>query len=319
MLGLTPTRFVAIFPNMKKRKVLCTKPSISLHQLKAQFSTDEACKSYLKALRWPDGVKCPRCNNEKVYVLKARPFHWLCKAKDCGGKNGYRFSVISGTVFENTNYALSTWFEVIYLMTQSKKGISALQIHRQIGTGDYRTAWYMCHRIRAAMLDNGITKLFGEVEVDETYMGGKEGNKHISKRGRGRGTAGKTPVIGAIARKGNVICQMIENTDTATLDGFVRNTVDSKVSLVATDEHSGYRLLDKDYNHQSVKHGKGEYVRGKVHTANIDSFWSLLKRGVMGTYHHMSKKYLPLYLCEFSFRHNNRQNPAIFREVIAGC
>jgi transposase-like protein len=296
---------------------------MSLHQLKAQFSTEDACKAYLKMLRWPNGVKCPRCGNEKVYELKARPFHWLCKAKDCGGKNGYRFSVISKTVFENTNYPLRTWFEVIYLMTQSKKGMSALQIHRQIGSGDYRTAWYMCHRIRAAMQDGDITKMLGskggEVEVDETYMGGKEGNKHVSKRGKGRGTTGKIPVIGAIARKGNVVCKMIEGTDTATLDSFVRKTVDTKVSLVATDEHSGYRLLDKDYNHQSVKHGQGEYVRGNVHTANIDSFWSLLKRGVMGTYHHMSKKYLPLYLSEFSFRHNNRQNPWIFREVIAGC
>jgi transposase-like protein len=308
---------------MKKTKVLCTKPNISLHQVKTQYATDEACKTYLKALRWPDGVKCPRCGNEKVYELKARPFHWLCKAKDCGGKNGYRFSVISKTVFENTNYPLKTWFEVIYLMTQSKKGISALQIHRQIGTGDYRTAWYMCHRIRAAMQDGDVTKMLGgnggAVEVDETYMGGKEGNKHFAKRVKGRGTAGKIPVIGAIARKGNVVCQMIENTDTATLDSFVRKTVDKKVSLVATDEHSGYRLLDKDYKHESVKHGQGEYVRGQIHTSNIDSFWSLLKRGVMGTYHHMSKKYLPLYLNEFSYRHNNRQNPAIFRDVIAGC
>jgi len=306
-----------------KTKVLCTKPNISLHQVKTQYSTDEACKTYLKALRWPNGVKCPRCDNEKVYELKARPFHWLCKAKDCGGKNGYRFSVISGTVFENTNYPLKTWFEVIYLMTQSKKGISALQIHRQIGTGDYRTAWYMCHRIRAAMHDKDTTGMLGSnggaVEVDETYMGGKEGNKHVSKRGKGRGTAGKIPVIGAIARKGNVVCQLIESTDTATLDSFVRRTVDSKVSLVATDEHSGYRLQDKDYNHKSVRHGQGEYVRGNVHTSNIDSFWSLLKRGVMGTYHHMSKEYLPLYLAEFSFRHNNRNNVAIFRDVLAGC
>jgi IS1 family transposase len=126
-------------------------------------------------------------------------------------------------------------------------------------------------------------------------------------------------VIGAIARKGNVVCQMIENTDTKTLDNFVRKTVDSKVSLIATDEHSGYRLLDKDYKHESVRHGKGQYVRGNVHTAHIDSFWSLLKRGVMGTYHRMSKDYLPLYLAEFSFRHNNRKNPDVFRDVLAGC
>jgi hypothetical protein len=279
-----------------KAKVLCVKPSMSLHQLKAKFSTEQACKQYLKQLRRPDKVCCPRCDSMKVYELKTRPFHWVCKNKDCGGKNGYRFSVITRTVFENTNYPLRTWFEVIYLMTQSKKGISALQIHRQIGSGDYRTAWYMCHRIRSAMKDSAIMEMLGSdggaVEVDETYMGGKEGNKHFAKRKGGRGTAGKIPVIGAIARKGNVVCELIENTDTATLDKFVRKAVSNKVSLIATDEHSGYRLLDKDFNHQSVKHGQGEYVRGNVHTANIDSFWSLLKRGVMGTYHKMSKEYL---------------------------
>jgi len=144
-----------------KTKVLCTKPNISLNQVKTRYATDETCKTYLKSLRWPKAVKCPRCGDEKVYTLKARPFHWLCKAKDCGGKNGYRFSVISGTVFENTNYPLKTWFEVIYLMTQSKKGISALQIHRMIGTGDYRTAWYICHRIRAAMQNGDVTKMLG--------------------------------------------------------------------------------------------------------------------------------------------------------------
>src|SRR6266404_1881485 len=197
MLGLTPALLVVIFPFMKKSKVLCTKPTMSLHQLKSQFSTEEACENYLMKLRWPDGVRCPRCNSEKVYTLKARPFHWLCKNKDCGGKNGYRFSVITRTVFENTNYPLRTWFEVIYLMTQSKKGISALQIHRQIGSGDYRTAWYMCHRIRAAMQDKDIVGMLGsnggQVEVDETFMGGKEGNKHFSKRIKGRGTSGKIP------------------------------------------------------------------------------------------------------------------------------
>jgi hypothetical protein len=198
MLGLTPSHRIAIFTNMKT-KTLCTKPNMSLHQLKAQFSNEEACKKYLKELRWPKGVHCPRCNRtEKVYELKARPYHWACKNSDCGGNNGYRFSVITHTVFENTNYPLTTWFEVIYLMTQSKKGMSALQIHRQIGSGDYRTAWYMCHRIRAAMADKDIKGMLGSngdaVEVDETYMGCKEGNKHVWKRGKGRGTAGKIPV-----------------------------------------------------------------------------------------------------------------------------
>ena len=197
--------------------------------------------------------------------------------------------------------------------------MSALQIHRQIGSGDYRTAWYMCHRIRSAMKDAKITKLFGEVEVDETYVGGKNKNRHLGKKLDGRGPAHKIPVIGAISRKGNVVCRMIENTDKATLDGFVRQAVSTKVSLVATDEAHGYKDLRGNYPHEAVNHGTHEYVRGNVHTANIDSFWSLLKRGVMGTYHHMSKEYLPLYLMEFSFRHNNRNNPNIFAAVVKEC
>ncbi len=303
-------------------KKLTTQPTVTLSQLMKQFSTEEACKEHLKTLRWPDGVRCPRCGNSKVYELKKRPFHWVCKAKECGGPNGYRFSVIAKTIFENTNYPLTTWFQVIYLMMQSKKGISALQIHRQIGSGDYRTAWYMCHRIRAAMKSGRFNKLMDEVEVDETYIGGKWKNKPVSVRrqAQAHGSHGKIAVIGAIARKGNVVAQIIEQVNAETLQGFVRQAIGENVSLVATDEHSGYRKLKHlGYPHESVSHAKGEYVRGNVHTANLDSFWSLLKRGFIGTYHKVSKDYLPLYLAEFSYRHNNRQNPDIFGDVIAEC
>lgn len=292
----------------------------TLSGLMKRFETEDACKAFLQERRWPNGVTCPRCNNAKVFAVKSRPFHWVCKGKECGGRNGYRFSVITKTVFENTNYPLKTWFQVIYLMLSSKKGISALQIQRIIGSGAYRTAWYMCHRIRAAMKDGGFAKLMGEVEVDETYIGGKNSNRHMGKKSPYHGgSRDKIAVIGAIARKGNVVCQIIENTDRLTLSNFVRNTVSERVSLVATDEHSGYARLNRQFPHQTVSHAKGEYVRGNVHTANLDSFWSLLKRGVIGTFHKVSKDYLPLYLAEFSYRHNNRQNPDIFGDVIAEC
>lgn len=297
-----------------------TQPTMTLSQLTARFPTEESCKTFLRDMRWPDGVRCPRCHNGKVYALKSKPFHWVCKGKDCGGRNGYRFSVISKTVFENTNYDLRVWFQVIYLMTQSKKGISALQIHRQIGSGDYRTAWYMCHRIRAAMKDGSFGKLMGEVEVDETYIGGKDRNRHARNRSNSSGVyTKKVGVIGAIARKGNVVCEVIESTDRLTMSQFVRKTVDTRVSLVATDEHHGYARLGQMYPHETVHHARREYVRGNVHTANLDSFWSLLKRGVIGTYHNVSKAYLPLYLAEFSFRHNNRKNADIFTTVVASC
>src|SRR4029077_10160266 len=261
-----------------------------------------------------NGVRCPRCESgEKIYSLKARPFHWICKNKDCGGRNGYRFSVITATIFQDTKIPLKLWFKVGYLMLVSKKGIPALQIHRVIFGEDsgssYHTSWYMCMRWRAAMRGDLTPPLTGEVEVDETYVGGKNKNRHWNKKQDGRGPAGKVAVIGAIAPKGMVVAQVIENTSKETLERFVRDTVSERVSLVATDDAPGYEDLKPDYPHDSVNHSAHEYVRGLVHTASIDSFWSLLKRGIMGSFHHVSKEYLPMYVNEFSWRHNHGKIP----------
>jgi transposase-like protein len=172
---------------MARRRRKQPKPvhQLTIAQFEAMFPDEDACKDYLKSRRWPDGVHCPRCGNPKVYDLKSRQWHWQCQ--QCA-PDGYRFSVLVGTVFENTNKPLRDWFRVTHLMLTSKKGMSARQIHRIMGFGGYATAWYMCHRIRAALADRDFEKLGGIVEVDETFVGGKARNRH--DRGSGHGTGG---------------------------------------------------------------------------------------------------------------------------------
>lgn len=288
---------------------------LTLQQLGQEFGTEEQCLAYVVRLRWPQGVRCARCGSAQVSKL-ARPWRWQCK--QCN-PHGYRFSPLVGTVFENTKYPLPIWFKVISLLCQSKKGISALQVHRMIGSGSYRTAWSMCHRIRAALQPTARPPLRGVVEVDDTYVGGKEGKKRKAKRRRLNGTAGKIPVLGALRRRGVVVTQVVETTDTRTLQGFVTARVSPQAELVATDDHSGYRSLRAaGYRHETVRHSRGEYVRGRVHTQSIESFWALLKRGFLGTFHHVSRRYLPLYLSEFTFRYNHRTDPHRFERMLAG-
>ena len=271
------------------------------------FPTEDACASYLVRHRWPTTVTCPRCGNEKVYALSWE-FHWQCH--QCA-PHGYRFSVIAGTIFENTNKPLRDWFRVIHLMLTSKKGISALQIHRMMGFGSYKTAWYMCHRVRVALADEKFRKLMGIVEVDETAVGGKDHNRHWDKQVHKTGMyrdPNKFIVIGAVERKGNVVARAIDNVAPYAFSDFVREVVSTDCSLLATDEAGAYKNLKWDYNHGAVNHKAKKYVVGALHTNTIEGFWSLIKRGIMGSYHKVSRKYLPLYVAEF-----------IFGEALRGC
>jgi transposase-like protein len=290
---------------------------MSLPEWERLFPDDDACKAYLTARRWPNGVRCPRCGNGKVSPVSTRPFHWQCTK--CAKAGGYRFSVLVDTIFENTNIGLRQWFKVIYLMLTSKKGISSLQLQRIMGFGSYKTALYMTHRIRAAFTDPEFRKLIGIVEVDETFVGGKNENRHRNKKTPGTGGAHKFAVMGALERDGAVVARVVAHVDSSTADAFVNAAVAEKVDLIATEESGVYYRANKLRPHESVNHGRGEYVRDVVHTCTIDGFWSLLKRGTIGTFHNVSRKYLPLYVAEFEWRYNNRDNKDIFGAAVARC
>jgi transposase-like protein len=297
----------------------------AVHQLTAAqfdslFPNEDACAAYLVARRWPEGVCCPRCGNPGVYELKTRKWHWQCE--QCA-PDGYRFSHIVGTIFENTNKPLKDWFRVIHLMLTSKKGMSALQIYRFLGFGSYKTAWSMCHRVRTALADRNFEKLAGIVEVDETFIGGKAKNRHKGDRDGGVGpggpTVGKAIVAGAVRRKGSVVARVIANTKASTLTSFVNEAVSTKVSLLCTDQWKGYMNLGSVFPHETVDHHSGQYVIGAVHTNAFEGFWPLIKRGMVRPFHKVSKKYLPLYVAEFQFRYNNRLNADIFGAAIREC
>ncbi len=297
---------------MKSRKLI---HQMTFAQWEAMFPTEDHCRVYLKANRWPTGVSCPRCGNTEVYAL-ALHYRWQCQS--CTPK-GYRFSVIAGTIFENTNKPLRDWFRVIHLMLTSKKGMSALQIQRMLGFGSYETAWSMCHRVRAGLANEEFRQLMGIVEVDETIIGGEDKNRHLNKRTHGKKDPLKFTVIGAVERGGNVVARVLRKVDHLDMQHFVREVVSTDVSLLSTDEHRAYWDLGEEFNHGSVTHSRKKYVVGAIHTNTIEGFWSLIKRGVMGSYHKVSRKYLPLYIAKFQFRYNNRMNTDIFGEAIRGC
>jgi IS1 family transposase len=287
---------------------------MSVREFERMFHDEEACCAYLVRRRWPDGVHCPRCGAVNPHKLSNRPWSWQCY--QCAPESSYRFSHIAGTIFENTNKPLRDWFRVVHLMLASKKGMSALQIMRYMGFGSYKTAWGMCHKVRTALMQD-INKLGGIVEMDETFIGGKDKNRHWDKK-KGHHDD-KMPIIGAVQRKGNVVARVLERVTTQAALDFVNEVCSNKVSLLATDAWPGYQDLPAQIPHGSVDHSRHQYVIGAVHTNTIEGFWSIFKRGVVGTFHKMSAKYMPLYVAEFQFRYNNRENADIFGTAINGC
>ena len=279
---------------------------MNIMQLMDEFGTDDKCRDMLEELRWPDGVCCPHCESKKVSRIKARGQF------DCD-ECRYQFSVTSGTIFHDTHLPLKKWFVAIYLTVEAKKGISANQMKRTIGVS-YKTAWYLCHRIRTAMTEMNPKKLSGTVEVDEAYIGGE-----MKGAGRGKGAylQNKSTVLGIIQRGGDVRLSKISKAARRTLHAFIKGHTHPKTKLIVTDEWPAYRgIADHDTRHAVINHRRKEYVRGDIHTNTIENVWSLLKRSVAGSYHKISDKHIDRYLDELEWRFNNRENPYLFRDTL---
>lgn len=276
----------------------------TLVDLLQYFSNEQVCRDYLEMIRWGTGEKvCPYEDCGKGKICKyADGKRYKCS--ECNRQ----FSVRVGTIFEDSKISLQKWYAAIYLITSHKKGISSLQLHRDLGITQ-KSAWYLLHRVRHSLgLETSPVKLSGIVEADETFIGGIEGNKHASKRTKGtqgRSTQTKVPVAGVVERGGKVIAQTVTNTSATNLHRFVYENV-ATGSTLNTDEWYGYNGLDKLYQHSIVKHNDKQYVKGDCHTNTLEGYWSLVKRGCVGIYHSWSAKHLQKYLDEFSFRYNTR-------------
>ncbi|MCO5945342.1 IS1595 family transposase [Mucilaginibacter flavidus] len=298
----------------------------SLLQVLDYFKDEAVCTTYLAAGRWGNTPSCPHCGNVGAYVTNRG---YKCKAKECHKK----FTVTTGTIFENTKISLRIWFAAIYLATAHKKGISSLQLCRDLNITQ-KTAWFLLHRIRLMLANNAPEMLEGNVEVDETFVGGKNKNRHANKKiegSQGRSAADKTPVLGIaqqnvveykvrdhkvikgrkvveriVLKHSQVSCEVVANTEAATLHPIMLSQVKAD-SKVVTDAYASYKGLNKTYEHVAIKHTEGDYrTVGDNHTNTIEGFWSLLKRGIIGIYHNVSPKHLHRYCNEFTYRYNTR-------------
>ena len=283
-----------------------TSVPVNLMALIDKYNTDEHCREALTHLRWPNGVRCLKCNGENVAPVSDRKVY-VCYSCD------YQFSVTVGTIFHDTHLPLTKWFLVTYLITESRKGISANQIKRMLGIS-YKTAWYLCHRIRKAMAE-ADHKLSGTVEIDEMYIGGHTKNADKWKK--------HAPVVGIRERGGHLHFISAANLNQDKINEIIARNVDKTVDVIMTDESKLYNFETTMYHkaeHKRVNHKREEYVRYEgglcVTTNAIESAFSLFKRGVVGAWHKVSVKHLPAYLQEMTWRFNNRKNNYLFRDTL---